>query len=99
MDSCEEHRMERVSTRGENWYMHFAIFNRNLQVFFSSFDADLLVLIGTGATYFIQVIIGSQRILCCQHSRWKHNATQDNVAEIAVIAKPVAEDAKSVEIS
>lgn len=33
MDSCEEHRMERVSTRGENWYMHFAIFNRNLQVF------------------------------------------------------------------
>jgi len=53
---------------------------------------------GTGATYFIQFIVGSQRILCCQHSGRKHNATQDDVAEIAVIAKPMAEDAESVEI-
>lgn len=51
---------------------------------------------GSGATYFVQFIVRSQRILSGQHGGREHDATEDDIAEIAVIAEPMAKDAKSV---
>ena len=44
--------------------------------------------------YLVPLGVGVERVLGCQHGRGDHDAHEDNVAEVAVVADVVAHDAE-----